>query len=174
MLQHHAGGGSPGRPTLATRVMVAAAAMVVAAGCGPIEPEPRTNAPPYIGELDPSEAIVSGAGEDPKVTLRAVQLYDPDQEESLNVRWVGNKRNFISDTTSSRIGETTLNDQKFHQYEEVSVELYPCRLDEQPGRETVWLYVSDRRIEQSPNGTVRTVEGGYLVSHAWALDYLCT
>jgi len=149
-----------------------AVAVLGTGGCGPIEPEPRTNDPPHIGEVDPSESIVSASGE---VTLTAVQLYDPDREDSLNVRWISSQRNFISDTTSGRIGETTFNGRHVYVYEDVSVTIDPCtQTDQLQGRETVWLYVSDRRIEQSSDGTVRTVEGGYLVSHTWVLDYTCT
>lgn len=174
-LQKPTGGGPGSDRTTTGWLTVVAAVAVAAAGCGPVEPEPRTNDPPYIGEVVPPQSIVDVSGQNTEETITAVQLYDPDREDSLSVRWLSDRRGFLSDTNSNRVRETTLNGRRFHQFEEVSVTIDLCAPDDQlSGRETVWLYVSDRDIEQSSDGTVRPGAGGYLVSHSWVFEYTCT
>ncbi|MFB6373071.1 MAG: hypothetical protein ABEN55_08140 [Bradymonadaceae bacterium] len=178
MLQQFMGDDSRSETSTASWLTLAAAVAVAAVGCGPVEPEPRTNSPPYIGEVSPSQSTRRVTGANTSVPLSANQLYDPDREESLSVRWVSSKRQFISNTTTDRVKKTTVNDQTFYLYEKVSVDIVPCNSrdpgDPLEGQETIWLYVSDRSIEQDSQGRVRPGRGGYLVSHAWVLEYTCT
>ena len=176
ILQQPTPDGSGRRSIGAVWLVVAAALGAVAAGgCGPIEAEPLENGPPYIGEVSPKEAIRQVRGRDAAVSLGAVRLYDPNREENLYVAWLGSNQGFISSTTTEWSRKTTLQRGTFHQYEEVSQDYIPCDANDAGtrGRETVWMYVSDRPFETTTNESVEAREGGYLVSHAWVLDYTC-
>lgn len=159
------------------------ALLVVAAGtgCGPVEPEPLDNKPPFIGEVSPQQAVREVQGKNLTVQLKGLKLYDQNREESLHVAWFGSNpppgprnRRFINRTTVDRIQQTTLQKGTYYVYEEASEEIEYCgpSQEETSGRETIWMYVSDRPFA-SLGDDVEPSRGGFLVSHAWVVDYLC-
>ncbi len=149
--------------------------MLGAGACGPVEPQLPEERPPYIGTVDPSEAIYQVRGDDTEVTLRAVELYDPNREDDLHAVWIGSNQGFISETTTDRIADSSVRRRgaEFFQFEEITQSVDPCIDGETRGRETIWLYVSDRSFQSITPEAVEGAEGAFVVSHSWVLDYVC-
>jgi hypothetical protein len=144
------------------------------AGCGPLEADQPEQGPPHIGRVEPTQPIYQVSGTETNVQLRAV-LYDPNRHDELHVAWFGSETGFILDSQTAREAEVRYQGGDFHRYEEVTQTVDPCESGETRGRETFWLYVSDRPFA-SLDGRARSVEAAeeaFVVSHSWVLDYVC-
>lgn len=162
---------------LATCLIVAVVGLLVG-GCGPVEPEQPEPGPPHIGQVTPSEPVYQVRGETTEVTLRANQLYDPNREAALYALWFSSSQGYIGDSTINLPDgnpEVQYRGATFFQYGEVEQTVDPCASSElgTRGRETIWLYVSDRSFPSTTNDSFEVADSAFLVSHSWVLDYVC-
>lgn len=134
----------------------------------PIEVRPlEENKPPFLDEFQPTNRSVVVTT--PNLVLRA-RLYDQNRERSLSVAWFGKKSGFIMAGEYPILPKKELEKGIFYEFEPAVFELATCsntlRLEEQ---ETIWLYVSDRRLQFPTVDTVTTEEGGFMASTSWDL-----
>jgi hypothetical protein len=149
------------------------------AACGPIDFEQTIGKPPYIDpdETTPGEEVVviEQLG-DGTVTLRANELYDPNDHDQLYGLWFGDERGLIDDVTLQAAGDTVvLNDDEateetFYTFEGTEQAIDPCeQIQANNFKETIWLFISDAAFADLTNPT--PASDAYLVSRAWVLRY---
>ena len=136
----------------------------------PIEPEDNeVNLPPvleFITPEFPTQTIT-----DPQGVPLSARPFDPNPEEEIFFAWIGQKIGTQQLLSSRR----TLNEELFngalYSFETIEFTLNPCqeRLRGETS-ETIWLYVSDRRLQQLTETSVETEEGGYISATSWTFD----
>jgi hypothetical protein len=151
----------------------------VATSCGPIDFEQTIGKPPYIDpdETTPAEEVVviEQLG-DGTVTLRANELYDPNDHDQLYGLWFGDERGLIDDVTLQSAGGTVVlnnnedTEETFFTFEGTEQAIDPCeQIQANNFKETIWLFISDGDFADLTNPT--PADDAYLVSHTWVLQY---
>jgi hypothetical protein len=156
--------------------------VVAAVACGPIAPEqPPPNRPPYIhpDRVRPERSVVevdelSGGS----LQLEVTELLDPNDENRLFYVWIGDERGIQQVQEASPLSTTRINGDRYHTFQSVELQLDPCEVVSSGTRkETIWLYVSDRRFATVTTDRVVPRSNAYVVSRTWVLEYspqLCT
>lgn len=167
---------------VAGTVLLSGLAGLSAAGCGPIAPEDPEERPPYIdpNTVSPERSNVAITNtQNTNIEFSVGGIYDPNREEELHVIWMARHSGFQRDSTLQRdesAGKITLNKGEFYKFEGTSHEFNPCTspdLDPERGDETLWVYVSDRAFDSRTDRDFELQPGAFVVSHSWAIEYVC-
>ena len=147
----------------------------------PLEPEPLPpNEPPYVS-LDgvrpsPNQGAVVTVTED-ALTLRADQLFDPNDHEELSVFWYSaTAEQLLQSTPSVRLDDAdnpTGLGGTHYRFTPIELGLRPCARRDQVGDlETIVVYVSDGELGVANQQVVFPApELFYTVSYTWTLRY---
>jgi hypothetical protein len=155
-------------------VSLGAGTLMCLAGCvvpPPIEPEPpQNNFPPFIDSVEPATPVTQVTS---SVISLSVRLFDPNREtQGLTVAWFGEKSDLIKSGNFPLQPTEDLDRGIFYEFGQASHDLSTCGSDLRfEDTETIWVYVSDRRLVFPGDNTVEPEgEDGFVESHSWLLQ----
>lgn len=154
-------------------IVVSWSTVMVFTGCivpPPIEPEElELNLPPvleFITPESPTQTIT-----DPQAVTLSARAFDPNPEEELFFAWIGSSIGTQQLLSTRRSIDDELFNGALYSFDEIEFTLNPCQ-EQLRGEtsETIWLYVSDRRLQQRTETSIETEDDGYITATSWEFD----